>query len=315
MTRLHGILRTTARAVVLGAAMAAAGAPALDAQVMASEEATFSQTIDGTVISMRYARPSRRGRAVLFGEQMPWGERWTPGANTATTLRTDHDITLDGHEVPAGSYSVWMDLRESGPWQVVLDPDTTLFHMAHPPDSDTQLRFEVTPTTGPELETLLWSVDSVRATGGVLRMHWGTTVVSMPLKVPSSRRLTATPEEAAAVVGSWSGAAQADSTTGMEAGSLTFDVTYASPSGVLSGSIRFLDGPMATQPAWEILLLPVADGVFTAGWGEDGELWETIPWFLEFARGDDGSFTSLEVRDQDSDAIVMTVGRSAPGTS
>jgi len=285
----------------------------LDAQLKASEEATFSQTIDGTTISMRYARPSRRGRAVLFGEQMPWGERWTPGANLATTFRTDHDISLDGNGVPSGSYSVWLDLRESGAWQLVLDPDTTLFHTQHPEDADDQIRFDVTPGTGPEVETLLWSVDSVRATGGVLRMRWGTTVVSMDLRVPMSQRVECTPEEAAGVVGAWEGTARAMPEEGLAASGFHLEVRYAPDTKRLTGEFRFAVEGNADETSFSLMLLPVAEGIFTAGWGENGELWEVIPWFLELERGDAGIFTAFAIRDSESDEKVMEASRVATG--
>jgi len=298
--------------IVIGfvALLAAGGAP-LDAQLKASEEATFSQTIDGTTISMRYARPSRRGRAVLFGELMPWGERWTPGANLATTLRTDHDISLDDHEIPTGSYSVWIDLRESGPWQLVLDPDTTLFHTEHPGDRDEQIRFDVERSTGPETETLLWSVDSIRATRGVLRMRWGTTVISMDLTVPMSQRVESTPEEAGAVTGAWEGTAQAQPEVGIPESGFRMVVRYAPDTKRLTGEFSFRDGNSADAPSFTLILLPVADGIFTAGWGENGELWEVIPWFLEFERGDADAFAAVVIRDGETDEKVMEARRVA----
>jgi hypothetical protein len=61
------------------------------AQILASEAATVSQTIDGPALTIDYSRPSLRGRDVhvdLFGDQIPWGQAWTPGANTATTIES-----------------------------------------------------------------------------------------------------------------------------------------------------------------------------------------------------------------------------------
>jgi hypothetical protein len=283
----------------------------LHAQIKASEEATFSQTIDGTTISMRYARPSRRGRAVLFGDLMPWGERWTPGANVATTFRTDHDIHLDGHEIPTGSYSVWIDLRESGPWQLVLDPDTTLFHTEHPEDADSQIRFDVTPGTGQELETLLWSVDSVRASGGILRMRWGTTVVSMDLRVPMSQRVESTAEEAGAVTGVWDGTTETIPEVGLFESRFRLELRYATDTRLLTGEFSFPGGQSSDNASFSLIFLPVAEGIFTAGWGENGELWEVIPWFVEFERGDDGTFAAFKIRDSESDEKVMEARRVA----
>ncbi|HEX5817332.1 MAG TPA: DUF2911 domain-containing protein, partial [Gemmatimonadales bacterium] len=62
------------------------------AQVRASERAEVKQTVDGTTITVNYARPRLRGRTDVFGTQVPWGEIWTPGANEATTLAVSKDV-------------------------------------------------------------------------------------------------------------------------------------------------------------------------------------------------------------------------------
>ena len=63
-------------------------APALPsaapAQIRASERALLAQTIDGTTLTLDFARPRVRGRDSIFGGQVYWTEVWTPGANMAT---------------------------------------------------------------------------------------------------------------------------------------------------------------------------------------------------------------------------------------
>src|SRR5687768_315963 len=111
-------------------ALVAAAAPA-DAQLMASEPGSVSQTIDGTKVSLEYSRPRARGRTGLFGTRIHWGEVWTPGANAATTLALSKDATINGAAVPKGKYSVWI-VASRGDWEMVLDRDTTLFHTQGP---------------------------------------------------------------------------------------------------------------------------------------------------------------------------------------
>ena len=46
---------------------------------------------------------------------MPYGEVWRTGANEATTLVTDADLTIGGKDVPAGSYTIFtVPTRTSG---------------------------------------------------------------------------------------------------------------------------------------------------------------------------------------------------------
>ena len=56
---------------------------------------------------------------------MHWDETWTPGANWATTLDVDKNVKVNGMPVAKGKYSVWMVVRKTGDWTVVLDPKAT----------------------------------------------------------------------------------------------------------------------------------------------------------------------------------------------
>ena len=144
----------------------------------------MTQMIDGTKISVTYSRPRTRGRNVLFGTAVAhWGEVWTPGANFATVLELNKDVTLNGTPVPKGKYSVWMVLREQGDWTTILDPNWHIYHM-NPPDSNaTQLRVRTPVSTAPFVDVLTWSMPELSAAGGTLVMQWGTTVATLKVAV------------------------------------------------------------------------------------------------------------------------------------
>lgn len=174
--------------VALGAAGAAA--PEALAQVRASERGTVSQTIDGAVLTINYSRPRVRGRSPVFGKVVHWGEIWTPGANWATTLEVSRDVRLDGHAVPKGKYSVWFVVQPRQ-WTLILDPRVQRYHTEPPEDSVAgQIRWAVRPTVAPATEVLTWAVPEIRPGGGALRMHWGTTRVSINVTVPPRHPLT-----------------------------------------------------------------------------------------------------------------------------
>src|SRR5688500_308112 len=172
--------------VLLPSAAIAGGA---DAQVRASERATISQTIDGTVFTIDYARPRVRGRTPLFGKTVTWGEVWTPGANWATTLEVSRDVKLDGHAVPKGKYSVWFIVQPKE-WTVVLDPRFKRYHTEHPDSTAQQIRWKIQPKESEFTEVLTWSYPEIRPDGGVLRMQWGPMVASLDATVTSTYPLT-----------------------------------------------------------------------------------------------------------------------------
>ncbi len=154
------------------------------AQVFASEHAIAAQTFNGTTVTVEYYRPSARGRE-LFGKLVPWGRPWTPGANWATTIEVDRDVTLEGQPLPKGKYSVWA-FPDSASWSIAFSRRARAFHTRPPEASEEQLRVAVRPTTGPHVEMLTWSFPSVTKTGAELHLQWGTTDVPLHLGVVSS---------------------------------------------------------------------------------------------------------------------------------
>jgi len=170
----------------------------------ASELATFTQIISGTEIEIVFSRPSLRGREVIFGRQIPWGEVWTPGANMATTIRFSKDVVLGGTAVPAGHYSVWLRVLENEPWRLALNTTTRLPHSAHPPIEDALLHVGVERGRTEDLqESLEWDLDRIRIDGANLVMHWGYDRVTIPLEVDPGITLATPAADAMPLVGDW----------------------------------------------------------------------------------------------------------------
>jgi hypothetical protein len=269
-------------------ALLTASAPTpLFGQVRGSERATLTQTIAGTDIVIDYARPSVRGRDSIFGDQVYWGEVWTPGANQATTLSVSKDVTLDGNAVPAGKYSVWLQVLEGDEWTFMLHEDTTLFHVPHPSLDEGFLTFPVGVThTADTYETLTFDIQYIRATGGQLVMRWGSTAVSVDLGVDPGFEMTVAAAEAARYVGEWTRTRQrpADSlvakwTTGMSENELAdfnrwfaptvVDVSYDETNAYLYVFDRSTDD---ADDVPDMMLLPKGRGFFVSGWLMNGEL-------------------------------------------
>jgi hypothetical protein len=162
------------------------------AQLKLSEQASVKQVLNGTTITIEYYRPAARGRDTLFGKIVHWGETWTPGANWATTLETDRDIHLSGHLVPKGKYSVWMITSKDSAWTFFLHKNPRLFHTRRPRGTDDDVtRFHVMPQNGPYMETLLWYFPTIQRDEGVLRMHWGTTMIDLRVQTGAMDRTEA----------------------------------------------------------------------------------------------------------------------------
>jgi hypothetical protein len=150
-----------------------------------SQRARVDQTVAFTDISVVYGRPVARGR-VLFGDSalVKWNNVWHPGADSATIVRFSHDLLLEGRDVKAGEYSVWLLPRATGPWTFILSRAAHVFHQPYPGEGEDALRFDVMPERGAHMETLAFYFPVVLRDEAVMRIHWGETIVPVKIKAP-----------------------------------------------------------------------------------------------------------------------------------
>ncbi|MEE8129285.1 MAG: DUF2911 domain-containing protein [Vicinamibacterales bacterium] len=151
-------------------------------QVQASQSGSVSQTIANTELTITYDRPVARGRA-LFGGIVPYGEIWNPGANDATAITLSRAVTINGHRLDAGKYSIWAIPGERE-WTVIFSRAADVFHQPYPGEEHDALRLTIAPTTGDYVETLAFYFPVVEKKDAELRLHWGETIVPFAITVP-----------------------------------------------------------------------------------------------------------------------------------
>jgi hypothetical protein len=164
------------QAVVCAAPVSAQGYPP-------SQRATMTQNVALTEIAVSYGRPVARGRE-LFGKLVPWDSVWHPGADSATRISFNHDVTIEGRAVKAGEYSLWLIPRVAGPWTVILNRSAHVFHKPYPGAATDALRLEVSTEVGAHMETLAIYFPLVQRDDAVMRVHWGTTFLALRIKAP-----------------------------------------------------------------------------------------------------------------------------------
>lgn len=146
-----------------------------------SQRGSVSQSVAFTTITVTYGRPVARGRQ-LFGQLVPWDSVWHPGADSATRVAFDHDVLVEGRELKAGQYTLWLIPREHGPWTVIFNHAVHVFHKPYPGAADDVLRVDVTPETASHMETLAIEFPVVLRDQAVMRVHWGTVAVPIRIK-------------------------------------------------------------------------------------------------------------------------------------
>ena len=147
----------------------------------ASQHAAVAQTIYTTVVTIEYDRPVARGRE-LFGALVEWDAIWTPGANRATWIDFSDPVKLEGHDLEAGRYAIWMVPKENGPWEVIVVDDWDTDHGLFPFGAEV-FRTMVQPETGSHMEVLAYYFPVVGPTEATLRFHWGSTIIPLSIEV------------------------------------------------------------------------------------------------------------------------------------
>lgn len=137
-------------------------------------------TINGAKIFISYSRPSMRGRTI-FGQVVPWDVVWRTGANAATQLMTDKDLTFGTTVVPAGTYTLFTLPSQSG-WKLIINSQ----HGQWGTDYDQKKDFARLPLTVTKIddavERFTFEITS-EGSGGTIHLKWENTDASIPFTV------------------------------------------------------------------------------------------------------------------------------------
>jgi hypothetical protein len=115
--------------LLLAAATVFAQAPAPKTQPK-SPAATATATIGGKSITIAYSSPGVKGReGHLFGKDGQIGKDptypvWRAGANSATKLHTDGAFMIGDLSVPAGDYTLYVDVSNPDSWSLIVNKQT-----------------------------------------------------------------------------------------------------------------------------------------------------------------------------------------------
>ena len=140
-------------------------------------------------IAISYGQPHARGRKVEGG-LVPLDTVWRFGANTATTLHTDLDITLGDVKLPRGDYSLFLLYSRSG-YTLIVNRGTGQWGSDRDPAKDIG-RVALSSRTLAESESALsvYLVPEAPQPGtgyaelrGALRIKWGTTELTTGWRV------------------------------------------------------------------------------------------------------------------------------------
>jgi hypothetical protein len=148
-----------------------------------SPAASVSQTIGISTVTVKYSRPSVKGREI-WGKLVPYGwtkqgfgtnldAPWRAGANENTVLRLSHAATVEGHPVPAGEYGLFFVINQDNTGELVLSKDYRSWgSFWYDPDRD-EMRAKITVRDMPvSVERLTYSFEPLNKNAAELDLNW-----------------------------------------------------------------------------------------------------------------------------------------------
>lgn len=144
-----------------------------------SPPGTAECTLQGKKVTIRYSRPSLRGRKLET--LTPDGKVWRTGANEATTLVTEGDINIGGARVPAGTYTLYT-LPSEGAWKLIINKQSGQWGTVYNPDQDlARVGMEKAAIASP-VEQFTISLHPKSNDSASLVMEWERTRLSVAIK-------------------------------------------------------------------------------------------------------------------------------------
>jgi len=154
-----------------------------------SPKATVTQTVGVVDVTINYCRPSVRGRAI-WGALVPYGQVWRTGANEATTITFNDDVTVEGTKLPAGTYGLFT-LPGAEEWEVIFNKGAKQWGAYSYKAADDVLRIKVKPQAADFSELMTFSFPSITPESLQVALAWEKLRIAFTLKVDTVNKVLA----------------------------------------------------------------------------------------------------------------------------
>ncbi|MFL6354313.1 MAG: DUF2911 domain-containing protein [Bryobacteraceae bacterium] len=170
-----------------------------------NQRAEVSQWIGPVKISIEYHSPNVHGGGGADRTGHIWGEvihygffdegfgpshaaPWRVGANESTVITLSHDVKIEGQDLKAGAYALFVDVEKQGPWTWIFSTNPGWGSYQYDPKYDA-LRVTATPQDAPYTEFMTFSFDERRRDSAVAVLQWEKKRLSFKIQVPNVNQL------------------------------------------------------------------------------------------------------------------------------
>lgn len=158
-------------------------------QAPASPPEKATATIAGKNITITYSSPRVKGReGHIFTKdglisKNPHYPVWRAGANAATTLKTDGDLMIGDLHVPAGTYTLFVDISDPDNWVFIVNKKTGEWGLAYDASQDLgKVKMQMSKPSG-MVENLTYTITDDGGGNGKIALAWENKQASVPVMV------------------------------------------------------------------------------------------------------------------------------------
>lgn len=144
----------------------------------ASPSATAAATIAGKAITITYSSPRVKGReGHIFTKDGlishdPHYPVWRAGANAATTLHTEAELKIGDLMVPAGTYTLFVDISNPDQWELIVNKKTGEWGLAYDGTQDIgRVKMNMSKPLK-MVEDLNYTITALGGTTGKITLEW-----------------------------------------------------------------------------------------------------------------------------------------------
>src|SRR3954468_5669848 len=170
-----------------------------------NQKAEISQWVGLVKVTITYHSPNVHGVAGrdrtghIWGELVKYGmfddgfgpskaAPWRAGANETTAITFSHAVKIGGKDVPAGTYGLFLEIAEKGPWTWILSTQTGWGAYQYDSKYDA-VRVAAESQPAPYTEFLTYGFDERRLDKAMAFLQWETRRGAFTIDVPNSLQL------------------------------------------------------------------------------------------------------------------------------
>lgn len=110
---------------------------------------------------------------------------WRAGSNENTIISFSHPVKINGKDLAAGTYGLFLDVEKDGPWNWIFSKNSSSWGSYYYDPKEDALRAETTAVDAPYTEWLTYSFEERLPNSTTAYLQWEKKRVPMKIEVPN----------------------------------------------------------------------------------------------------------------------------------